>query len=237
MDKPKFEDFGLTQEQYEILNKRDSKIFDVTQIVCGAIVAIVGGIIAFVEAYNASFTAIRIIPTVIFGGIMGVLGGLVLGVFVNWIMMFIRNHYFPGYKAVRAYDVAKREYDSWWTRRQVGFWTSMNGRRFEMELAYLYGQLGYGVDLTPTSGDKGIDIEMKKDGEKIIVQCKAHNKPVGPHTARDLYGTLINSKADKAILASTSGFTKGVREFVFDKPIELVSMGDIIRMQKSLDKE
>ena len=61
-------------------------------------------------------------------------------------------------------------------------------------------------------------------GMRIIVQCKAHKKPVGPHVARDLYGTLISSHARRAVLASTSGFTPGVIEFIRGKPIELLSV-------------
>ena len=60
------------------------------------------------------------------------------------------------------------------------------------------------------------------DGEKLIVQCKNHKPPIGPSVARELYGTLMASDAQRAILASVSGFTKGVNEFVAGKPIELI---------------
>ncbi|MFQ5862788.1 MAG: restriction endonuclease [Candidatus Brocadiales bacterium] len=69
-----------------------------------------------------------------------------------------------------------------------------------------------------------------KDGQKIVIQCKAHKAPVGPGVVRDLYGTLINEKADKALLASVSGFTKGVFEFIEGKPIELIGLNQIIQL-------
>ena len=70
-------------------------------------------------------------------------------------------------------------------------------------------------------------MNFRKDGETIVVQCKSHNKPVGPATARELYGAMMDFGADRAILACTAGFTKGARDFVDGgkgkpKPIDLV---------------
>ena len=70
-----------------------------------------------------------------------------------------------------------------------------------------------------------------------IVQCKEHSKPVGPAVARELYGSLVASGADSAILACTSGFTIGVFDFVRDKSIELVDVEAIVRLQEKLNLE
>ena len=84
--------------------------------------------------------------------------------------------------------------------------------------------------MTPASNDHGIDIILYKENEKIIVQCKAHKNPAGPHVVRDLYGALVESKANSAILACTSGFTSGVYEYVKRKKIKLMNLEDIINM-------
>jgi hypothetical protein len=55
---------------------------------------------------------------------------------------------------------------------------------------------------------------------------------VGPAVARELYGTLQHFGAPAAILASTSGFTKGVRAFVRGKLIVLMNLSDIIALQE-----
>jgi len=147
--------------------------------------------------------------------------------------------FFPLYglfRKVERYKFAKKQYDSWWIKTQQEFWVSLRGRRFEEELGHLFSKFGYYVSLTPTSGDQGVDIMLMKGGKNIIVQCKAHKNPVGPGIVRDLYGTLISFKADEAILASVSGFTTGVLEFVKDKPIKLISLNEILEMQKTLEK-
>ncbi len=108
-------------------------------------------------------------------------------------------------------------------RKLSEYWTSLSGVAFERELANLYRRLGYLVETTPGSGDQGIDLIVKKDGLTTIVQCKAHKSPVGPAIARELYGSLVAYGADLAILASTGGFTQGVKDFARGKPIALIS--------------
>ena len=92
--------------------------------------------------------------------------------------------------------------------------------------------MDYTAQVTKAAGDRGVDIILQRDGKKIIVQCKAHAKPVGPHIVRDLYGALHDFNADSAVLASLGGFTSGVYEYVMGKPIELIQLADIIEMQK-----
>ena len=69
-------------------------------------------------------------------------------------------------------------------KRHTDYWMSLSGRGFELELGNLYIQLGYEVESTPTSGDEGIDLILRKDGKTTVVQCKSHKHPVGPATAR-----------------------------------------------------
>ena len=114
------------------------------------------------------------------------------------------------------------------------FWTGLSGQTFEHELAQLYMRLSYQVELTPKGRDGGIDIYLKKDNTSTIVQCKRFSNPVGVAVARELYGVLLSSKSDGAILACTGGFTKGVRDFVQGKPISLLDLKDIISLQQSI---
>lgn len=134
-----------------------------------------------------------------------------------------RNNYFSYLQALSDSKRARRD-----------FWLNLSGHAFEYELAELYRRLGYSAFVTPGSGDKGIDIELTKDAERTIVQCKNHSRPAGPAIIRELYGCLIASGADAAILACTSGFTKGVYEFAEDKPITLVDLESILKMHESL---
>ena len=117
-------------------------------------------------------------------------------------------------------------------RTQATFWQCLDGPTFEREVAKLFEQAGYRAELTPVSGDEGIDILLYKDGRKLVVQCKAQQKPVGPSIVRDLYGTMHHAKAQAAILVSLGGFTVGVHNFACGKPIELMDLDAVLRLQQ-----
>ena len=110
-------------------------------------------------------------------------------------------------------------------RKGQKFWLSLGGIEFEDELGKVFQSNGYKVKMTSTVGDGGIDLYLTdKGGKEIIVQCKAHKKPVGVGAIRDLLGTLYNTDADQAILASVSGFTEGVYDFAAGQPIKLLAL-------------
>lgn len=144
------------------------------------------------------------------------------------------------YRRVSNYEADLRRYEQWTRqqaeaarRRQRDFWLSLTGHEFEVEMAALFRGLGYSARVTPGTGDGGIDIVLETDAETVLVQCKAHKTPIGPHVVRDLYGTLISNGADRAILVSLSGATVGVTSYIRDKPIELITLDDILALQQS----
>ena len=133
-------------------------------------------------------------------------------------------------RAARAHRKAEQERRLERLRSQKDYWMSLSGIEFEQELGNLYENLGYRVDYTPSSGDQGVDLILRKNGKKTIVQCKRYKDPAGPAIARELYGSLVASGADNAVLACTGGFTQGVKEFVQGKPIALISASDLVKM-------
>lgn len=139
----------------------------------------------------------------------------------------------PKYSNLNLYRTAVSEFN----KTKIDYWLSLSGLDFEMHLADLFRKIGYTATVTNASGDNGIDIVLAKGLEQVIVQCKQHAKPVGPATARDLYGALMASSAQRAILASTSGFTNGVHAFTCDKPIELMDVRDIVAIQDKIYAE
>ena len=130
-----------------------------------------------------------------------------------------------------AAEAARREA----LKKRREFWEGLSGRQFEHELGNLCKRRGYKVSFTPVSGDEGIDLILRKNGKTTVVQCKRHKSPTGPSVVRELYGSMVASRADNAILACTGGFTKGAREFASGKPITLVDASDLARMSESIE--
>jgi hypothetical protein len=115
-------------------------------------------------------------------------------------------------------------------RKKLDWWKTLDGKRFEIELASLLRGLGYQASLTPYSGDGGVDIRIQDGAKRVIVQCKAHRNYTSPGVVRELYGTMIHEKADEGWVVTTSGFYSGARTFASGKPIRLLTIADLLRM-------
>jgi restriction system protein len=116
----------------------------------------------------------------------------------------------------------------------------LSPRGFEELVAELLGRLEYEVTLTPASKDGGKDIyAAKKDhlGTFLyIVECKkyAPDRPIGVALVRQLNGVVQAEQATAGILATTSSFTRGAKEF--QKTIAFqISLKDYFGIQEWLN--
>lgn len=121
-----------------------------------------------------------------------------------------------------------------WELLQSSYWTNTTGIIFEHRVADLLHRLGYEVQVTKASNDGGIDIIASKNNINIAVQCKCHKRPIGPKDARELYGVICDQHHifKEGMLVCPAGFTKGVYNFVSDKPIKLLELTDLITLVK-----
>lgn len=100
----------------------------------------------------------------------------------------------------------------------------LSWKEFENLIEAYYNQKGYEVIHTGyDSSDGGIDLIAKKNGEKIIIQCK-HWKAykIDVKVIREVYGLLVAENASKAIIVTSGDFTEPAKEFAKEKPIELI---------------
>jgi restriction system protein len=113
-------------------------------------------------------------------------------------------------------------------------------RGFEEFVAEVLDRLGYTVTLTPASKDGGKDIyAARKDhlGSFLyVVECKkyAPDNPVGVGLIRQLSGVVHAEQATAGILATTSFFTKGAREFE-RRLAHQISLKDYFGLQEWLE--
>jgi HJR/Mrr/RecB family endonuclease len=93
---------------------------------------------------------------------------------------------------------------------------------FETWVGMMFQLNGYRIRNTPLSGDHGVDIEVSRPPMNTgLVQCKRYRGTVGEPVVRELYGTLIHERADRAWLATTGAISRKAREWAAGKPIEL----------------
>lgn len=241
MKQPEPEDFGLTTKQYEGYTRSENETPFVYIVVVVGVLAAVGVTVGLTTGVS-DMLGLLILTCVVLG--------LIIIPIMNVIYATIHVRWHPLYHKVRqyreaerayqdaekAYQTAQREAELARQRTVEQHWMSLSGPQFERELGNVYQRLGYSIQFTPASGDRGVDIFLRKNGKTTIVQCKSHRQPVGPAVARELYGALIASGADEGILACTSGFTRGVRDFARGKPIALISASDLATMGKTVER-
>lgn len=103
----------------------------------------------------------------------------------------------------------------------------MTPRAFEEFVGKLFVTFGYEVELTKQTCDGGFDIvalKKHRDGpHKLLIEAKryARARPVGVSVVRQLLHVRDEHRATRALLATTSRFTKAARELMAKHEYEL----------------
>lgn len=95
---------------------------------------------------------------------------------------------------------------------------TINRRKFEELIAELFDGFGYEVELTQATRDGGKDIiaiKRKEVAAKYLIECKRPDpgNPVSVSTVRALHGVRDDARATKAILVTTTHFSKDAEAF------------------------
>ncbi|MBP9750092.1 MAG: restriction endonuclease [Candidatus Pacebacteria bacterium] len=107
--------------------------------------------------------------------------------------------------------------------------SKMNWLEFELLIGAWFKEQGYevtqagGADTGSAHADGGIDVELHKDGELFLVQCKHYrswNVPV--ETIRDLYGVMTSRGAAGGFVVTSGYFTKPAKDFAAGRSITLI---------------
>lgn len=99
---------------------------------------------------------------------------------------------------------------------------ALTPNQFEERVQLLLADLGWtNLQRRGGSGDRGVDLVGQYEGQRYVIQCKRYQKNVPPAMVRDLVGALHIQKADRALLVTTSGFTRQGYAEVRDQRVEL----------------
>jgi superfamily II DNA or RNA helicase len=107
---------------------------------------------------------------------------------------------------------------------------------FEDLVARLHSALGYAVRRTPATRDGGVDVIAVRDHptgrEKLAIQCKHQEKPVGRPELQKLLGVLASDPSFSAgVLVTTTTFSSEARQFAEQNArIQLVDKNTLARL-------
>jgi restriction system protein len=111
-------------------------------------------------------------------------------------------------------------------------------KQFEDLLGEAYRRQGYKVTEALGGGaDGGVDLVLQRSGKVTLVQCKRwRGQPVPVQTVRELYGVMIDQRADAAKLVATTSFTSEAITFARGKPIELIDSDALLQLIRDVQK-
>lgn len=102
---------------------------------------------------------------------------------------------------------------------------------FEQLVEAVFRRRGFSVSTTRSGADGGVDLIAKRDGQKLLVQCKHWNaQRVGVTVVRELKGVVAASDAQGGVIVSSGRFTNEVVSFSRRAGIELIDGKALHRM-------
>ena len=98
----------------------------------------------------------------------------------------------------------------------------LSWKDFEHLVGEAFRERGFSVSETTPGPDGGVDLELRKDGELHLVQCKRWRaRKVGVEIVRELYGVMSARGAVGGYVVSSGTFSQEARNFAKGRNIEL----------------
>jgi restriction system protein len=111
---------------------------------------------------------------------------------------------------------------------------NMSWQEFELLVGEGFRQQGYQVTESGGGGaDGGIDLVMRKGGDKFLVQCKQWKAfTVGVTVVRELYGVMTANGAAGGFVVSSGRFTADANAFASGRNITLMDGAALFKLIK-----
>jgi len=110
---------------------------------------------------------------------------------------------------------------------------SLTWRQFESYIGELFRTEGYFVLETPEGPDNGVDLVLRKDGEKTYVQCKHwKTNQVGVDKIRELLGSMTAGGAHSGIFVASGTYTQPAKDLARECGIRLIGGDELAGLLK-----
>lgn len=98
----------------------------------------------------------------------------------------------------------------------------LSWKDFEYLVGEAFRERGYSVSETDPGPDGGVDLELRKNGELHLVQCKRWRaRKVGVEVVRELYGVMSARGAVGGYVVSSGTFSQEAQNFAAGRNIDL----------------
>ena len=100
---------------------------------------------------------------------------------------------------------------------------------YEEFCAALLRNQGWKTQVTSQSGDYGADVIATKGRVTMVVQCKQWSGSVGVKAVQEVHTALSYYRANKAIVVTTSYYTKAAKNLAAKVGVELLTHEDLVK--------
>lgn len=111
---------------------------------------------------------------------------------------------------------------------------ALEWRELELLCGVLYEHMGFEVEVTPPSGDRGVDViatrETLGQRERVVVQAKRYGRktPVKRDNLVHLLGVVDRHRATRGVLITTGPVQRGARDLQKEDPrVEVIDAHDL----------
>jgi len=111
-----------------------------------------------------------------------------------------------------------------------------SGSQFEYFVAGLLRAMGHNTRVLGGSGDQGVDLIVDYQGERVAVQCKNYEKPVGNRPVQEVYTGARHHRCQQAWVVAPAGFTNGASELAGSVGVKLFDARSIRSWVGEVDK-
>jgi HJR/Mrr/RecB family endonuclease len=112
-------------------------------------------------------------------------------------------------------------------------WQSFSWQEFEYAVTCRLKELGFNAENTQLVNDGGVDVVVRENNEKILIQCKKYNEKVGVPKVRDLIGAMKIEKSRKAFIVTTGpGYSKPAIELAMENNVYLFDLSEFLSLTK-----
>ena len=121
----------------------------------------------------------------------------------------------------------------------AGALNEMSWQEFEMLVGEAFRRKGYSINETGGGGaDGGVDLVLRKEGDKFLVQCKQWKAyKVGVTTIRELYGVMAAEGAVGGFVVTSGVFTQEAKSFAQGKSIDLIDGPELTAMIRQVQRQ
>jgi restriction system protein len=113
---------------------------------------------------------------------------------------------------------------------------SMSGAQFEVFTADLFRALGYQAVVLGGAGDQGVDVIVNRGRERVAVQCKNHNRPVGNRPVQEVFAGAWHHRCVEACVVAPGGYTIGAKALARSTGVSLFDADTVRQLIRKVDK-